>query len=169
MEIRLLTAQDATSYRTLRLEGLQTNPEAFGSSFEEEKDMALELFANRLEAQGSFTFGAFDQNELCGVATLVQESKMKLKHKASIFAVYVSPKKRGHGLGKRLMQEIIKQGKQLADVEQINLTVVSSNESAKGLYTSLGFLMFGTEKRALKIDHQCFDEDYMVLYVKPLK
>ncbi|UZM98874.1 GNAT family N-acetyltransferase [Lysinibacillus sp. MHQ-1] len=93
MEIRLLTAQDATSYRTLRLEGLQTNPEAFGSSFEEEKDMALELFANRLEAQGSFTFGAFDQNELCGVATLVQESKMKLKHKASIFAVYVSPKK----------------------------------------------------------------------------
>ncbi|MBG9757274.1 N-acetyltransferase family protein [Lysinibacillus sp. fkY74-1] len=169
MEIRLLTAQDATSYRTLRLEGLQTNPEAFGSSFEEEKDMALELFASRLEAQGSFTFGAFDQNELCGVATLVQESKMKLKHKASIFAVYVSPKKRGHGLGKRLMQEIIKQGKQLADVEQINLTVVSSNESAKGLYTSLGFLMFGTEKRALKIDHQCFDEDYMVLYVKPLK
>ncbi|MBG9692318.1 acetyltransferase [Lysinibacillus sphaericus] len=169
MEIRLLTAQDATSYRTLRLEGLQTNPEAFGSSFEEEKDMALELFASRLEAQGSFTLGAFDQNELCGVATLVQESKMKLKHKASIFAVYVSPKKRGHGLGKRLMQEIIKQGKQLADVEQINLTVVSSNESAKGLYTSLGFLMFGTEKRALKIDHQCFDEDYMVLYVKPLK
>ncbi|XKO54638.1 GNAT family N-acetyltransferase [Lysinibacillus fusiformis] len=169
MEIRLLTTQDATSYRTLRLEGLQTNPEAFGSSFEEEKDMALELFASRLEAQGSFTFGAFDQNELCGVATLVQESKMKLKHKASIFAVYVSPKKRGHGLGKRLMQEIIKQGKQLADVEQINLTVVSSNESAKGLYTSLGFLMFGTEKRALKIDHQCFDEDYMVLYVKPLK
>lgn len=75
---------------------------------------------------------------------------MKLKHKASIFAVYVSPKKRGHGLGKRLMQEIIKQGKQLADVEQINLTVVSSNESAKGLYTSLGFLMFGTEKRAFK-------------------
>lgn len=67
MEIRLLTAQDATSYRTLRLEGLQTNPEAFGSSFEEEKDMGLELFASRLEAQGSFTFGAFDQNELCGL------------------------------------------------------------------------------------------------------
>ncbi len=93
MEIRLVTAQDAEAYRQLRLEGLQTNPEAFGSSFEEERDMALELFASRLEAQGSFTFGAFDQDELFGVATLVQESKMKLKHKASIFAVYVSPKK----------------------------------------------------------------------------
>ncbi|KPN89496.1 GNAT family N-acetyltransferase [Lysinibacillus sp. ZYM-1] len=169
MEIRLLTAKDAELYRTLRLEGLQTNPEAFGSSFEEEKDMVLELFASRLEAQGSYTFGAFDQGELLGVATLVQESKIKIKHKASIFAVYVSPKKRGLSLGKRLMLEVINQGSKLADVEQINLTVVSSNDSAKGLYTSLGFQVFGTEKRALKIDQQYFDEDYMVLYVKPLK
>lgn len=169
MEIRLLTAKDAAPYRTLRLEGLQTNPEAFGSSFEEEKDMVLELFASRLEAQGSYTFGAFDQDELLGVATLVQESKIKLKHKASIFAVYVSPKKRGLSLGKRLMLEVINQGSKLADVEQINLTVVSSNDSAKGLYTSLGFQVFGTENRALKIDQQYFDEDYMVLYVKPLK
>jgi len=169
MEIRLLTAKDAESYRTLRLEGLQTNPEAFGSSFEEEKDRVLELFASRLIAQGSYTFGAFDQDELLGVATLVQESKIKLKHKASIFAVYVSPKKRGLSLGKRLMLEVINQGSKLADVEQINLTVVSSNDSAKGLYTSLGFQVFGTEKRALKIGQQYFDEDYMVLYVKPLK
>lgn len=41
MEIRLLTAADAAVYRHLRLEGLQMNPEAFGSSFEEEKDMGL--------------------------------------------------------------------------------------------------------------------------------
>ena len=37
------------------------------------------------------------------------------------------------------MIEIINQAKTLVDVEQINLTVVSSNVSAKGLYTSLGF------------------------------
>ena len=37
------------------------------------------------------------------------------------------------------MVEIINQAKTLVDVEQINLTVVSSNESAKGLYKSLGF------------------------------
>lgn len=164
MNIRLLTAADAEVYRELRLEGLQTNPEAFGSSFEEEKDISLESFASRLEGQGTFTFGAFNQGDLLGVATLVQANKVKLKHKASIFAVYVSPKKRGLGIGKQLMVEVINQAKTLVDVEQINLTVVSSNESAKGLYTSLGFHVFGTERNALKIGQQYFDEDYMVLF-----
>lgn len=164
MNIRLLTAADAEVYRELRLEGLQTNPEAFGSSFEEEKDISLESFASRLEGQGTFTFGAFNQGDLLGVATLVQANKVKLKHKASIFAVYVSPKKRGLGIGKQLMVEVINQAKRLVDVEQINLTVVSSNESAKGLYTSLGFHVFGTERNALKIGQQYFDEDYMVLF-----
>lgn len=92
MEIRQLTAADAEVYRDLRLEGLQTNPEAFGASFEEEKDLSIGSFASRLEGQGTFTFGAFDQEDLLGVATLVQANKMKLKHKASIFAVYVSTK-----------------------------------------------------------------------------
>lgn len=48
MEIRLLTVADAVVYRKLRLEGLQSNPEAFGSSFEEEKDMPPELFEKDL-------------------------------------------------------------------------------------------------------------------------
>ncbi len=165
MEIRQLTAADAEVYRDLRLEGLQTNPEAFGASFEEEMDLSIESFASRLEGQGTFTFGgAFNQEDLLGVATLVQANKVKLKHKASIFAVYVSSKKRGLGIGKQLMIEIINQAKTLVDVEQINLTVVSSNVSAKGLYTSLGFHVFGTERNALKIGQQYFDEDYMVLY-----
>lgn len=62
------------------------------------------------------------------------------------------------------MVEVINQANTLVGVEQINLTVVSSNESAKGLYTSLGFYVFGTERNALKIGQQYFDEDYMVLY-----
>uniref|UniRef100_UPI00201C8D36 GNAT family N-acetyltransferase n=1 Tax=Bacillus cereus TaxID=1396 RepID=UPI00201C8D36 len=73
--------------------------------------------------------------------------------------------KRGPGLGKHLMLAVINQAKVLAVVEQIDLTVVSSNDSAKGLYKSLGFQVFGTEKRALKIGQQYVDEDYMVLYI----
>lgn len=165
MNSRLLIAADAEAYRNLRLEALQNNPEAFGSSFEEEKDNPIELFASRFESQGSYTIGVFDQEQLVGVATLVQESKLKLKHKASIFAVYVSPKKRGLGIGKRLMVEVINKARELKGVEQLHLTVVSTNASAKGLYSSLGFEVFGTEKRALKIGQQYFDEDYMALYL----
>ena len=165
MNSRFLTAADAEAYRSLRLEGLQNNPEAFGSSFEEEKNYPIEQFADRFESQGSYTIGVFDHEELVGVATLVRESKLKLKHKASIFAVYVSPKKRGLGIGKRLMVEAINKARELKGVEQLTLTVVSTNASAKGLYSSLGFEIFGTEKRALKIGQQYFDEDYMALFL----
>ncbi|MBG9456131.1 acetyltransferase [Lysinibacillus sphaericus] len=165
MNSRRLTATDANAYRTLRLEGLQNNPEAFGSSFEEEKGSPIELIASRLESQSSYTIGVFDQEDLVGVATLVQESMLKLKHKAGIFAVYVSPGKRGLGIGKHLMVEAINKAKELGEVEQLNLTVVSMNTSAKRLYSSLGFEVFGTEKRALKIGQQYFDEDYMVLFL----
>ncbi|MEK5233102.1 GNAT family N-acetyltransferase [Lysinibacillus sp. FSL K6-0232] len=165
MEIRLLTVADAVVYRKLRLEGLQSNPEAFGSSFEEEKDMPPELFEKRLEARYSYTLGAFAQGELIGVATLLRESKVKLQHKASVFAVYVSPQKRGLGVGKALMLAVINKAQLLDGIEQINLTVVSSNLSAKRLYASLGFELFGTERKALKITQQYFDEDYMVLFL----
>ncbi|MEQ6357303.1 GNAT family N-acetyltransferase [Lysinibacillus sp. M3] len=165
MNSRRLTATDAKDYLKLRLEGLQHNPEAFGSSFEEEKDSPIELIASRLKSQSSYTIGVFDQEELVGVATLVQESMLKLKHKAGIYAVYVSPEKRGLGIGKQLMLEVIGKAKELEEVEQLNLTVVSTNASAKRLYSSLGFEVFGTEKKALKIDQQYFDEDYMVLFL----
>ncbi len=138
MDIRILSAADAEMYRSIRLEGLQINPEAFGSSFEGEKDFTLEQFAKRLESQGSYTFGTFYNEELVGVATLVQESKQKLRHKASIFAVYVSPKMRGHGIGRYLMDEIIKKAKELEGIEQLNLTVVSTNTSAKKIVCFFG-------------------------------
>ena len=97
MEIRQLTAADAEVYRDLRLEGLQTNPEAFGASFEEEMDLSIESFASRLKGQGTFTFGAFNQEDLLGVATLVQANKVKLKHKASILPFMFLQKTRiGH-------------------------------------------------------------------------
>jgi len=165
MNCRLLTVADAEEYRNLRLEGLQNNPEAFGSSFEEEKNDQIELYANRFESQGSFTFGVFDHEELVGVTTLVQESKLKLQHKASILAVYVTPRMRGLGVGKHLMIEAINKARELKGVEQLNLTVVSTNASAKRLYSSLGFEVFGTEKRAMKIGQQYFNEDYMVLFL----
>lgn len=165
MDISILSAAEADMYQGIRLEGLKNNPEAFGSSFEEEKDFTLEQFAKRLESQDAYTFGTFYNEELVGVATLVQERKQKLRHKASVFAVYVSPKKRGYGIGRYLMVEIINKAKELEGIEQINLTVVSTNTSAKRLYASLGFEVFGTEKRALKIDQLYVDEDYMVLFL----
>lgn len=163
--IRRLVAQDAENYLTLRLEALQNSPESFGSTYEEEKDHPIDKYKTRFQSRDSFTFGAFEDGILVGIITLVKEHRIKLRHRTTIVAMYVSPSTRGLGIGKALMNEVIKTAKELEGVEQVYLTVVTTNTSAKNLYTSFGFEIFGTEKRALKLDHSYFDEDLMVLFL----
>jgi ribosomal protein S18 acetylase RimI-like enzyme len=165
MQIRLLESNHASIYRNLRLEALQTHPEAFSSSYEEEKEFPLEIFESRLKEQDSFTFGAFDNEQLIGAVTLALEKKNKLKHRANIVAMYVDPEKRRFGIGKSLMLEAINKAKTMESIKQIYISVASNNEPAKKLYYSLGFETYGKDKRALKIDSTYFDDDLMVLFV----
>lgn len=165
MDIRLLKPEDAEEYRKIRLEALKNNPESFTSSFEEEKEVPVENYEGRFRSDVSFTFGAFENEQLIGVCTLLKEQKSKLKHRANIVAMYVSPQKRGMGIGKLLMLAAIQKAIELDEIEQVNLCVVSSNASAKKLYTSMGFKTFGIERKALKIEGRYFDDEYMVLFL----
>ncbi|WP_039042322.1 GNAT family N-acetyltransferase [Sporosarcina sp. ZBG7A] len=165
MMIRRLVPQDAESYLTLRLKALQNSPEAFGSTYEEEKDYPVDKYKIRFQSEDSFTFGAFENGELVGMITLVKEQRIKLCHKATIVAMYVSPEKRGSGIGKALVKEAVRTAIELQGVEQVYLTVVTTNKTAKKLYSLLGFEVFGTEKRALKLNETYFDEDLMVLFL----
>ncbi|MDP4172175.1 MAG: GNAT family N-acetyltransferase, partial [Bacillota bacterium] len=95
---------------------------------------------------------------------LVKEQKLKLKHRASIFAMYVTPAKRGCGVAKCLIEHAINKAKENHEIEQLYLSVTATNEAAKKLYSSFGFEAYGHDKRALKVNNKYLDEDYMVLY-----
>lgn len=167
MNIRRLGVKDAQNYMKIRLKALRNNPEAFGSSFEEEKDRTVKMYGQRLESEESYTYGAFQNNQLIGTVTLLKEKYIKFRHRANIVGMYVAPESRGAGIGRLLLIEAINQAKSLGEIEQINLSVVTTNEPAKKLYTSLGFEVFGTEKRALKLDEKTYlDEEHMVLFIK---
>ncbi|MBM7702839.1 GNAT family N-acetyltransferase [Metabacillus iocasae] len=165
MLIRQLNPSDAKSYRELRLEGLKFHPDAFGASYEEEKNKPLSLYEGRFQSDQSYTFGAFVEGELVGVVTLLLESAMKMKHRANIVAMYVTSSVRGQGIGKQLLLTALTQAKQLSTIEQVHLTVVSTNQAAKKLYESVGFQSYGIEKRALKIGDAYIDEELMVKYL----
>ncbi|SES30460.1 GNAT family N-acetyltransferase [Psychrobacillus sp. OK032] len=165
MEIKLLTPNYASAYWELRLEALQQSPEAFGTSYEEaiQRTNPIERVENNLRTEGNYTFGAFQQDKLVGMVTLSQESYLKMKHRANIFAMYVSPEARGLGAGKALLMEAINKARTIEEIEKVNLSVVSTNEKAKNLYTQLGFEVFGVEEKALKVADTYYDEDHMTL------
>ncbi len=167
MEIKLLDERHAEEYWQLRLEMLQQSPASFGGSYEEAitRPDPIQIVTERLKSDGSYTFGCFTDKQLVGTVTLIQEGALKMRHKASIYAMYVSPPFRGKGFARELIEAAITLSKETEGIEQLTLTVVTNNEAARGLYHSCGFKPYGTEKRALKYNHEYFDEELMVLFL----
>lgn len=166
MEIRLLKTTDAEEYWRIRLEALKQHPEAFSTSYEEaiRRENPIQQVSERFTTEGDFTYGAFENNNLIGVVTLVLEKQQKLKHRANIVAMYVTPNHTRSGVGTALLIEAILKAKSCISIEKVNLTVNASNEKAKKLYKKLGFKVFGIEERALKVKDTYFDEEHMVLF-----
>ncbi|WP_257474616.1 GNAT family N-acetyltransferase [Bacillus pumilus] len=167
LNIRLLTPDDAEEYAALRLEALRLHPEGFAMSYEEEQIGTIEKYAARFASvQLMWTFGAFDQGKLVGMVTLIQENLQKLKHRANVAAMYVTAGARGKGVGKALMTEVLSFAGERHDIEQMYLSVVTTNHSAKRLYRSIGFESYALEEKALKwSDHTYADEEKMVLFL----
>ena len=159
IQIRQLSPSDAASFRELRLEGLRLNPEAFGSTYDFEKDQLLERYIGWLT--NSVVFGAFQNSELIGTASFTQLSGQKDSHKGLLRAMYVRPAARRSGAGRQLVQAII--GHARPKVEQLQLTVVSTNQPALRLYQTFGFRQYGLEKNALKHNNLYSDEILMSL------
>ena len=61
------------------------------------------------------------------------------------------------------MAALISRAAGLPDLEQLVLEVVTTNEAAQRLYSSLGFVSYGLERRALRIGNRYMDEELLSL------
>lgn len=166
MEFRRLTDADAEAFRQVRLHGLKEAPEAFGADYESSSMLPLEHFASRMKNQVDyFVIGAFVERKLVGVGGFYREDGAKMRHKGTIWGVYVMPEHRSGGLGRKLIGEIIANAVMAPDIQQINITVTAANERARQLYRSMGFEPWGLERRALWIDGIFYDDEHMVLFL----
>ncbi len=158
-DIRRLGPPDATAFRVLRLEALQQHPDAFGSSWQEEDAQPIDWFQARLA--GRVVLGGFVQGVLVGVAGLYVPEGGKERHKAVLWGMYVRPVARGTGLAAALVAEAVARARGMA--EEMRLTVVAGNAAALRLYVAAGFVAYGREPRALKVDGRYHDEVLMAL------
>ncbi|MFZ0817162.1 MAG: GNAT family N-acetyltransferase [Candidatus Sulfotelmatobacter sp.] len=167
MEIRILTANDASAYWKIRLEALECDPEAFGSSQEEHRALTDDEVAARISPDPSnkFVVGAFSGERLLGTAGFFRDKGLKARHKGHIWGVYVTREARRQGVGGKMLRAVLERAARIDGVEQIMLSVVTGQDAAVSLYRSLGFKSYGCERRALKIGERYVDEENMVLYL----
>jgi RimJ/RimL family protein N-acetyltransferase len=159
--VRQLSSQEADTYRSIRLESLQQDPEAFGSTFERELNESRQNFLERFDR--STLFGGFVGRKLQAIVGFQSLEGPKIAHKGVLWGMYVRPEARGTGLATALVGSLIEHARE--HVEQIQLTVVSNNPRARRFYQRMGFSEYGLEKKALKYNGVYFDEVLMVRFL----
>ena len=161
--IRPITREEALVWRALRLEAMRTYPAAFSASPDDWEKLPLDEVAARIPLPGGdeVLYGVYLGGELSGCAGFARETGAKERHKGLLWGVYLRATLQGRGLGERLTRMVIDWARPRVDL--LLCSVGADNLGAKALYLRLGFVLYGAEPRALRIDGRDYDEDHLVL------
>ncbi len=154
MMIERLSPSHAGDYRALMLEAYAAHPDAFTSTVAEREKLPMAWWEARLSTDPSarhLVLGAFHDGELTGVVGLSFERREKVRHKATLFGMYVRPAVRRQGIGRQLVESALKHARERSGVKVVQLTVTEGNVPAVALYESCGFLRFGAEPMAVAV------------------
>jgi len=154
IKIKKLNKNRWKDYRDLRLEALKKEQIAFGSSYNEEKNISEEEWKKRIKN----VLFAFSKDKPIGMIVYIRESKIKTKHTANIFGVYVTREYRGQGVGKKLVDSALARIRKSKGVLKIKLTVNPKQKAALKLYQNYGFKIVGKLKKELYIGGRFYDE-----------
>ena len=167
--IRPLTEADAEIYHALRLRALREHPSAFAQPYESHAATPMSDVVQRLkeasESPYDFILGLFSDDAFIGMVGFRRERGDRLRHKGTIWGMYVAAEAQGRGLGRALMREAISRASSMPGLEQMSLGVISGNEYARNLYLSLGFESYGLEKRAMIVDGEYHDDELMQMFL----
>lgn len=151
-------------YKKLRLQSLKNDPIAYGAKYEEEADLRRSFWTKDLIGKSDKKpYFVEIGGKLVGMAGAKYAKHDNFSHIAKIGAVYINKNYRRKGLGKMLLQEMVKDILQNKNIKKIKLTVNKTQKPAIVLYNSLGFKIVGTMRKEFKISGKYHDAYLMEL------
>jgi ribosomal protein S18 acetylase RimI-like enzyme len=159
LTFRRLTHSDLEAFKSIRLEALRTEPENFASNAADWEQKSDEDWLAILSQTP--IFAGFDiQNRPLAIMGLILERAKKMAHRATIVMVYTTPKARGQGLAKALLNSLINYA-QSEGIVQLELQASAENPEALGFYTSQGFEQIGRIPGGFRHDGREIDDVLM--------
>jgi len=169
LKTRPLTVEDSLAFKKLRLMALELEPNAFGASFNSEKEQSLTFFEKRCsQTETNVVFGHFADDLLVGIINLVRGQSKKVCHQANIYSVFTHPDFRCQGISTILLSTIIDYALDQEGLKWLQLAVNATNQAAIHLYQQAGFISWGIQQEALKVDDVYYDEQMMALNLTKL-
>ena len=157
--IRQLRLGDVDIFRRIRLESLQTDPQAFASTAKDWESLPEAEWARRMTANPVFV--DFDGDEPVGIAGLLRHSAAKMAHRAHVIMVFVRPSHRGQGRAEALMDHARDHAKGMG-LRMLELSVSAENPAAIRFYERMGFAEVGRIPAGYLVDGRETDELIMV-------
>lgn len=160
IEILEIRADLLPKYKAFMRQGLIADEAHFGITPHDDEHAPFPTEGT----EDSFTLAAYAGDNMAGVVSFRRNGKdrEKLRHKGDLFRMYVSPKYRGKGISKLLIEHLLERVKQLQGIEQITLFVIAENTVARSLYEKFGFKTYGIEPNAIKWKGKYFGKELMV-------
>ncbi|OLP60186.1 GNAT family N-acetyltransferase [Xaviernesmea oryzae] len=157
--VRLLTPEDFAVFRSLRLEALTLEPQAFASSLADWERMTDADWRARLEAVD--VLAAFQGPEPLGIMGLDRERGSRTRHRGILIMVYVRGHFRGRGIGDRLVEAVVDRARERG-LRQVELAASAENPAAIALYRRHGFKHVGLMPAGMLHEGREIDEVIMV-------
>jgi ribosomal protein S18 acetylase RimI-like enzyme len=167
IHLRRLGRADAERFKAMRVYAATESPASVKPTPEEELERPIEEFEKKLSWDShNFVLGAFDGDQMVGIAGLRREPGKKIHHTATLWGIYVTPRYRARGIAKRLVRAILDIAGGIAEITQIRLSVHTRNAPARQLYTASGFKTYGIERNVIRHGEESFDEELMMMTLR---
>ena len=163
--IRNLSEKDFDEYYRVRLKALNDYPLAYSSMPKFFEEATQEMHDNLLKDSASessfFLKGYFEDEKLLGLIGLKPEGRESVAHKASMWGFYVDPEHQGKGIGRKLLDEFLREATQDEQLMYIRLMVCVTCERSIKLFHKAGFVDYGLEKKSISDGKDFYDQLYM--------
>lgn len=109
-----------------------------------------------------FVILAEHEGKIVGVLDFGGGQRNKTQHRGSL-GISLHSDLRGEGLGQLLFKKLLAEVKNIEGLTQVELSVMSENQTAYHLYKKVGFKEFGRRPNAYRMDDGSFNDEIMMV------